>query len=190
MPLSRVLGKYYRMLAARSRAFDAVLVGVGALETQIESIVRKERPDLLLVIKGELFPANVASKLHRELGIKTALWFPDDPRYVKSLLMEKASAFELVAVSAKSTLQVLRLSGVNRVIHVPFACDPTIHRKIGMALTLNVTFVGSYYPERAKTLSALRRDVKIWGPYWNMPWVSREMRQQVMSDGSYGKRYI
>src|SRR5437899_7565413 len=115
---------------------------------------------------------------------------PDDPKFVYFLLLLIARAFYLVAVSSKSTLRALSLSGVDGGVHIPFACDPAIHRDTKVEKEFDVTFVGSYYPERATILSELRHEVKIWGPYWNLPWLSAKVKRRVTSGDSRGRDYI
>jgi spore maturation protein CgeB len=157
------------------------------MEDKLMSVILNERPEILLVIKGEIFPPQVAEDARRASGLRTVLWFPDDPRYLRSLLLMIAPSFELVAVSSKTTLSLLKSRGSNSIIRLPFACDPNIHRSLARERAFDLTFVGSYFPERARILSEVTsRNLKIWGPYWSLPWIPRKLRNSTMGANSYG----
>ncbi len=187
----RGLNKYARMIATRSKSFRSLLNGLAGIEERVVALVERERPDLLLVFKGEVFPPKAARRARTELGVKTVLWFPDDPRFLRSLLAAIAPSFDHVLVSSRSTIPFLEGTGVDSIIHLPFACDPAVHRTFKMERTFDVTFVGSYYPERARLLAKLSHlDLKIWGPYWNLPWIPRSLAKHVMHDGSFGEKLV
>jgi len=187
----RRFNAYTRMLATRSYALHALLDMLARIENRIVSLVELERPELLLVIKGEVFPPNAARKIRHVSGASTALWFPDDPRYLHSLLFHIAPSFEHVIVSSPPTIPLLREIDVDSVVHLPFACDPTFHRTLRLERTYDVTFVGSYYPERRRLLSVLKhQELRIWGPYWDLPWASRSLRSKVMKERANGDKLI
>jgi len=153
--------------------------------------ILKERPDIMLVFKGEVFPPHVAERARKTSGVRSVLWFPDDPRYLRSLLLAIAPSFDLVAVSSTATVPVLRRTGNNSAIRMPFGCDPNIHRSLGRDKTFDLTFVGTYYPERARMLTnVLAKNLKVWGSYWNLPWVPRRLRNSAMSSRSYGGNLV
>jgi len=180
----------FRMLATRSSAFRKVATKVGGVQRRLEEAISLERPDLLLVCKGELFPLQSALNL-KKLGIHSVLWYPDDPRFLKSLLLKIASVFDLVVVSSKSTLATLHEADMDKAIHLPFGCDPKIHRSLNVEKTMDVSFVGTWYPERSKLLSKLAKcDLRIWGAYWRTPFVARRVRRHLVSGAAYGEEYV
>ncbi len=187
----RELQSYLRFVVTRSFRSHKAVDFLSRINERIYSRIQRQKPDLLLVFKGELFPPKMATRISRDLGVRTALWFPDDPRFVNSLLSKIASSFELVISSAKSSIQALQQLGVREILHLPFACDPSFHRSLERAKTFDVTFVGSYYPERCRVLSKLTSfNLRIWGPRWNLPWIPRELRKCVMKTDSFGENLI
>jgi spore maturation protein CgeB len=185
------LNTYVRMLATRSFTFHRMVDYFTNMESKVISSVVKEKPELVLVFKGEVFPPKVAERISKEYGIKTALWFPDDPRFLRSLLLQIASYFDCTAVSSKSSIPSLKESGAKVVIRLPFACEPNIHRKLKVKQCYDVTFIGSYYPERARLLSNLvSYDLKILGGYWNSPWISKKLKDHVVPQSANGQRMV
>jgi spore maturation protein CgeB len=187
----RRVNQYLRMIATRSYGFHSLLDQVTRMEDKLMSVILTERPEILLVFKGEVFPPKAAERARRVSGVRTVLWFPDDPRYLRSLLLMIAHSFDLVAVSSKATVSLLKSRGSDSIIHLPFACDPNIHRSLGRNMTFDLTFVGSYYPERARILSKVAsKNLKIWGPYWSLPWIPRRLRNNTLSTNSYGGNLV
>jgi spore maturation protein CgeB len=182
---------YARLLATRSNSFHTLLDKLSGIEAKVVSLVERERPDLLLVVKGEVFPPRAARRARIELGVRTVLWFPDDPRFLRSLLAPIAPSFENVVVSSRSTIPLMGQGEVDSIIHLPFACEPETHRSLKMERTFDVAFVGSYSPERSRLLAKLSRfDLKIWGPNWNLPWIPRTLAKHVMNDESFGEKFV
>ena len=181
---------WIRMLSSRARVAHELICSIGPSEERVFRVIESTRPNLLLVFKGETFPWSVAKRASRELGSSTVLWFPDDPRYLRSLLYPQAPFFDHVVTSSKPTSKMLETMGVSS-SHIPFGCDPSIHCSAQLEPRYNVTFIGSYYPERARILSGLaRNDIAIWGPYWNLPIVSRRLRKSVKHGESHRERYV
>jgi spore maturation protein CgeB len=182
---------YLRMLSSRSYKFHSLIDHVAGMEEKMTFHVERMRPDLLLVFKGELFPPKVARKVSYEHGVKTAIWFPDDPRFLGSILLPIAQSFDHVVVSSRSTIPLLEDIGVRSATHLPFACDPGLHKSMGLKKRYDLTFVGSYYPERARVLVKIaNHELRVWGPGWNMPWVPKKVRRQVMQGGSFGQESV
>ena len=187
----RELQSYLRFVVTRSFESHKSVDYFSRANEKVYSRIRRQKPDLLLVFKGEVFPPKTATRISHELGVRTALWFPDDPRFVNSLLSKIAPSFDFVIVSARSSIQALQEVGVRQIVHLPFACDPSFHRSLERTKTFDVTFVGSYYPERSRVLSKLTSfNLKIWGPHWNLPWVPRGVRKCVMKTASYGEELV
>ncbi len=185
------LNNSLRFLAARSNEVHKLVDRLWSIQDKIISAVKKSRPDLLFVFKGELFPPKVAETIRRDFGARVALWFPDDPRYLHSLLIQIAPSFDHVVVSSRSTVPILERKGIRSVIYSPFACDPSIHKSLEQRKTYPVSFVGTYYPDRARLLSKLiRYNIRIWGPYWRSPWVPKNLRRHVVSSDSYGMNLV
>src|SRR5690606_28580878 len=68
---------------------QAILEGLNSLVREVHSITPSEesarianqiKPDLVLVLNGVALPTSQVAEM-RNLGIKTAIWFTDDPYY-------------------------------------------------------------------------------------------------------------
>lgn len=185
------LDPYVRYFAARSYGVHRLLDKVSSFEEKLGSIVHREKPDLILVFKGELFPSVVSAKARELLGTRSILWFPDDPRYMDSLLLKIGHTFDQVVVSSPSTIEALKEKDVRSVLFLPFACDPSIHDSHRLDSVFNVVFVGSYYPRRANILSAIsEKGLKIWGRSWGIPWIKPSLRASVIKEPAFGRKYV
>jgi spore maturation protein CgeB len=84
--------------------------------------------------------------------------------------------------------------GCKKVHFLPFACEPTVHRKLnlsdGISKTniLDVVFVGTYTRRRGRLIEALEKagiKVQIYGPYWRY-----FKRGSNVHDGVYGPEMV
>jgi len=143
------------------------------LNGRLRDTASKVQPDLLLSVKGEtVFPETV-TRIRKDLGVKTALWYPDDPRFFESLVKDIAPHYDYVFTASERAVKAYEKIGVRNVKYLPFACEPSIHRKVELTneerkrLSSDVCFVGTYYPERGRIVGKLRGfGVSVYGPYW------------------------
>jgi len=166
-----------RMMITRSakvRDF-AKHIFLNNINKRLKNEVAKAEPDLILSIKGEAVLPETVEWFKRELGIKTALWYPDDPRYFTSLVKHIAPHYNRIFTASERAIKMYHEIGVKDVDYLPFACEPTVHRSLKLSkddakrLSTDVAFVGTWYPRRAKFIKALENKgfkVDIWGPYW------------------------
>ena len=138
--------------------------------SQITTAAKKFEPDLLLSIKGEMIDGKSVEALSKEYGIKTALWFPDDPRFFNSLVRHTAPYYDYVFTKSHMMIPRYEKIGCERVSVIPLGCDPVIHKlKPELIRNLEVCFVGSYSYRRAAILKNLKNnDLHVYGPYWNI----------------------
>lgn len=132
-------------------------------------------PELVLAIKGEAVLPKTVEWFSRKLGAITALWYPDDPRYFDSLSKQIAPSYDFVFTSSERSVSAYQEVGVSRAEHLPFACEPSVHRPVALSrrdlelLACDLCFVGTFSRRRARVVHALERaglKVKVWGPYW------------------------
>jgi len=64
----------------------------------------KFNPDLALSIKGDAVKHETVKWMKRELGTKTALWYPDDPRFFNSLVRYIAPSYEYVFTASEKAI--------------------------------------------------------------------------------------
>ncbi|HBX79704.1 MAG TPA: spore maturation protein [Propionibacteriaceae bacterium] len=127
------------------------------------SIVRRVRPDRLLVIKGDLLDA----QFWDEFGpIPSALWLYDE---LRRTLHDDASLAPYRAIASYSHDDVASLSGALRsVAYVPLAFDQ--RTVVTPRQTNEIVFVGARYPRRAQLLVDLSDrgiPVRAYGQDWS-----------------------
>jgi spore maturation protein CgeB len=170
-----VLATPMRMVITRSataRTFMKPLF-LNRINEKLKEIILKVKPDLLFTVKGEIILPSTLDWIRNELKIKTVLWYPDDPNWFKSLSRHIAPHYDYVFTASKRAINRYRKIGVKNVEFLPFACEPSIHKRINLSpedkkrYESNISFVGTYYPRRHKILSKLKDfNVQIYGPYW------------------------
>jgi len=163
---------WFRMLITRSYYFRKIFAkkNMDDFLNQITITIKKFEPDILLSIKGEMLDGKSVEYLRKEYGVKTALWFPDDPRYFHSLVSHIAPYYDYVFT--KSEIMIPKYEKINskKVNVVPFGCDPTIHKlNQSQHRNLDISFIGSYTFRRSHILGALQdKGLHVYGPYWNI----------------------
>ena len=109
----------------------------------------------------------------KEKGIKTALWSIDAPSHFQPII-SAAPFYDFLFCGGTEAQELLKEAGIKETFWLPFACDPEFHKPFDVDAEeqekwgSQVTFVGSYYPNRHAILEKLSDlDLKIWGPGWN-----------------------
>jgi spore maturation protein CgeB len=136
------------------------------------------KPLLFLEDGGwNILPATL--KAMNKVGIVTALWTNDPPRFQDrhlNSLKKNASYYDHVFVTGSEGVDFFK-NTVNCLHLLPFACDPDYHKPMKITNSVkdrysyDVCFVGSgweeLYPYRIKLLEGLT-DFKlgVWGPGW------------------------
>jgi len=157
---------------------------------EIKRLAEEFIPDLVLSIKGEAVKPETIEWIGNELSAKTALWYPDDPRFFNSLVRYIAPSYDYVFTCSKNAIQMYKELGIGSIFRLSFACDPSIHKKVNLTLEekktygVDVVFVGTYTSSRARFIRALVEagvKVKVYGSYWKF-----FMRGNNVYDGKYG----
>ncbi len=133
------------------------------------------KPDLFLEAGGwNILPETLESL--RYMGIKTALWTIDAPRFFEPII-EASPYYDFVFTGGSEAFEILKDRGVKNLYWLPFACDPDYHRPVELTdeeralYGSDVCFVGSgwedIYPFRRELLESLVDfNLGIWGPGW------------------------
>lgn len=133
---------------------------------------RKVRPDMVLVVGGDVSPV-VVSRLSSD-GMLMVLWTTDivlDPAAFRS----SAACYDYVFCSGTEAMEMLAGGGLGCCpVWLPFACDPLLHKPILLSSAVcgryahKIVFVGSYYPVREAVLETLTEfSPGIWGGGWD-----------------------
>ena len=118
-------------------------------------------PDLVLVFKGELLTDYTLSRLSQ---LNSYLFYPDTYRF-PSILRGRLHHFQGVLVTTERTFPFIRM-GARRVFTVRWACDPEFHRPLPEGKVYDVSFVGTFYPNRWSLLRRLRVKPHVFGSFW------------------------
>lgn len=145
------------------------------------------RPDLLISLKGESLLPSTIKNARSNFGVKTCLWYPDDPRFFNSLAKHIAPHYDAIFTYSNKAIELYKSIGIDKVSRLPFACDPEIHRAPEFERERNgrAVFVGTFSYKRYRFIRKLLKNglpVDIVGPYW-----SRFIGKNVISNGVYGK---
>ncbi len=127
---------------------------------KLPAVAKAFSPDAILVFKGEL----VDRKVLRDLSssYRLALFYPD--AYSFPSLLKELDMFSVVFTSANRVDFYLK-RGARRVVTVPFACDPSFHRKMNVEKRYPSSFIGTFYPNRYMTLRKVK-GLTIFGSVW------------------------
>ncbi len=141
------------------------------LNHKMTSLAVQKKPDFCLVAGGQRLLPETVERI-RKMRIKTALWTVDIPSDFQPIL-DAARYYDFIFCGGTEAQEILEKTGIPAHF-LPFACDPEIHRKAELTPEekrewgSDVTFVGSFYPNRAQILEKISDfDLKVWGPGWN-----------------------
>jgi spore maturation protein CgeB len=190
------LADLIRMAIIRSKLVRdlANLFWLNKINDEIKEISETFRPDLVLSIKGEAVKPETIEWIKDKLGAKTALWYPDDPRFFNSLVKHIAPSYGHIFTASEKAVSMYKEIGCKKVHFLPFACEPTVHKKLNSfneKSTLNnldVVFVGTYIRRRGRLIKALEKagiKIQIYGPYWRY-----FKRGNNVHDGVYGPEMV
>jgi len=133
-------------------------------------------PDLIFIIKGDdLFPETL--KRLKQLGCpKLINWLTDDP-FIFQNLVEGFPFYDTVYTFDLWYKSRLEKNGARRVMFLPFACNPDVHKTISLSskekeiFGSDICFVGTTHAARIAFLKSLIEfDLAIWGePFHQSP---------------------
>lgn len=136
-----------------------------------------ERPDLVLVPGQAHVRAGALAQIKVSVpGAKLVLLWPDPLQNLATHVLECLPLYDLVGSYSSEAMGILRRLGAGNVEFLPFGADPVAfppgavpsaeeRRRLGC----DVSFLGTYRPEREDDVAALARaglSVKVWGPDW------------------------
>ena len=186
------LANLVRMIITRSKTARDLgsIIWLNKINNKIKKVAKEFSPNIVLSIKGEAVKPETIKWFKEELRVKVALWYPDDPRFLYSLVKYIAPSYDYVFTSSGNAISMYKELGIEHVYRLPFACEPTVHRKMKLTdkekkkYDTSVVFVGTYASSRARFIKALmkaRIRVQVYGSYWKY-----FMRNNNVHDGIYG----
>lgn len=149
-----------RSLLTRTTAFHR-FENMLEVNRNIGQRISKLDSDLVILFKGEL----ISEKTLRTIAAshKTIFIYPDHGRFF-SLLKDRLHYFTTVFVAARD-FSIYKSLGAKRLFTLPFACDPSFHRKLDIEKRFDVSFIGSFYLDRYRALKRIH-DIHIFGNGW------------------------
>lgn len=134
-------------------------------------LARQVRPDLALSLNSvECFPVAQVQAL-RDLGVRTAVWFTDDPYYIDTT-RTIAPHYDDVFTLEASCVPLYREAGCERVACVPLGANTAYYapRRTEAAYASDICFIGSAFDNRVaffdRIASYLRRKRVVIAGYW------------------------
>jgi spore maturation protein CgeB len=143
-----------------------VLAGAEAVEA-----AQRIKPDIVLVLDGRRLGTESAARL-RASGIRTAVWFTDDP-YYSDITVPLAQNYDHVFTLERNMVDVYRLNGCPSVHYLPFAAfvERFLPGNPGRRDRFDIGFVGSAYMNRVALFDEIadylaKRSFRIAGRWW------------------------
>ena len=143
------------------------------------------RPDLVLVLKGEVLLPRTLMKLKQTTGASTTVWWVDDPYAFERQcglrnVFDCLPLYDRVFVFDRQYLAPLQEQGIERAEFLPCAADPALYRPQEVpehdrgAYAARVSLIGAYFESRGEIVNELLKEpgLRIWGPGWE--WFLRE----------------
>ncbi|MGC8615255.1 MAG: CgeB family protein, partial [Thermoprotei archaeon] len=127
------------------------LLGRLSVNRKLPEVARSFSPDAIIVFKGELVDRRVLRELSS--SYKVALFYPDTYRYPS--LLDGLEMFSVVFTAANRVDFYLE-RGAKKAITIPWACDPSLHRKLDVKKRYPSSFIGTFYPNRYAALRKVR----------------------------------
>ncbi|WP_135553108.1 CgeB family protein [Paenibacillus cymbidii] len=117
-------------------------------DSNIAAAVKKFKPDLLLVMEGMRLPAEQAIAV-REKGVRTAVWFTDDPYYTDHTA-GIAPYYEFVFTLEINCVPFYSSLGCKKVFYLPLGANPNVFQpyRVDNGYRRDVSFIGSAYWNR------------------------------------------
>lgn len=150
---------------------------------ELISTLKREKPDLLFVIKGDhLFPETL-KEVKNEMACPIISYIWDDPFYSyagrfsddyrKSNFEEGMHLYDFIFVYDTFYVEQIKKRGIVNVEYLPLATDPQRYRKIEISeedsrnYGYDLCFVGVPYPNRIKILDSLKHyNLGVFGDGW------------------------
>ena len=146
------------------------------------SIVSKERPDLLLIIKGDhVFPATLEN-IKQVLSCPVVSYIWDEPFYThnnnqddyrKSNFKNGVPWYDFIFVFDTSYIDEIKRQGAKKVMYLPLATNPNRYKEISLTKQdkrdygYDVCFIGVPFENRVEMFESLRDyNLGIFGDQW------------------------
>ena len=169
--------------------------------------VKKYKPDIIFIIKGEMILPQTLQKIKRISSATLMQFYTDDPFTVwngnsNNAVLSGLSHYHHILTWSYNLVDKLQKHGCASVTYFPFAFDQDIfnqHVVINEAekklYTCDVCFAGTWEPAREQWLSELLKrmphlSLAIWGNGWDTDCQSSLVRSYIKGPALYGIEMI
>lgn len=132
--------------------------------------------DVLLSIQGRHDADQLAALRREHPRLRILYWIGDPVPADEWPIIQHAELIDRFLIFSEGIIDQFRARGIERVTYCPFGISPTLHttgpitERDRTRFTSDVSFVGTYNPQRAELLRHLNRHldqpVRIWGRGW------------------------
>ena len=167
---------------AITRFNSKILQEKNSINTSIFQILNDFEPDTILIFKGELISTQTLKFISD--NYKMSLFYGDALRYKNSTLKGRLGYFKSV-FSQGTQLDEFKKLGAQKVVTIPFACEPSFHKYLNLPKIYPIVFIGTFYPERYSILNKLERknSLNVFGNHWIL-------KPGQVNDPVYGENYV
>ena len=162
-----------------------VRCGYGKATGPLEAALLKENPDVFILCGGEEhFDTAYFARVRRGSHAVWLYWCGDDSWRFDSVSYRLAPYFSAVATGYSGAVPKYRALGVPIAINSHFGVDVARCKKTGEAKNIDVSFVGTWNPQRGKIVDALRGagiTVEAYGKGWSSGGLSHDDMVSVFS---------
>lgn len=149
-----------------------------ARDRRLLNLVRRLRPDLVLLLNGALVSAEGLQEIRRATPGRLVSWWADDP-FSDPAFTAAIPVFDHIFLFDRAYVPRVMAAKARRVHFLPCACNEMVYRPMSLRpneqqrFACDVAFVGWYYPERGPVVGALARApgvrLGLWGGQWDSP---------------------
>ncbi|MFA5084206.1 MAG: glycosyltransferase [Candidatus Paceibacterota bacterium] len=171
------------------------------LQKEFIDFVKKEKPELILVLKGWFFRPKTLLAIKKELPQTKIFCFnPDNPFNTwhfgasNAWMRKSIPLYDVYFIWGKFLIERIKESGAKIVEYLPFGYDSGLHYPVKISENeqeeygSDVAFIGSRDEEREKWLSyILDYDLKIWGSAWQK--ADEKLRQKWQGREAVGEEF-
>jgi len=135
------------------------------------------RPELILVVSGNLISANALQTVRHETKATLYHFYGEDffnPLNTTRTLRDASFLYDHLFTTKSFNVSELAEIGLTQVSYIPHGYRPNCHFPVTISEAdrqqygSDLAFVGTWEAERASTLAQLKEfDLRIWGAYWH-----------------------
>ena len=131
--------------------------------------IKEFNPSSIVICKGLNLNSTLLKKI-RSKGYFIINWNPDDflnPLNSNKQLIESIPEYDLIISSRRHLFEEYKNFGAKEIMFLNWYYVEQLHKKRGLDVVYDVSFVGSWSKRREKIISQLSYKVNIWGGGWH-----------------------